>query len=70
MNVTQAVLDRSSVRSFLKKPVSNKLIEELLKKSSRSASGGNLQPWKIFVLNNASMKDFLLFQDLELLDLS
>ena len=63
MNVTQAVQDRSSVRAFLKKPVSNKLIEELLKKSSRSASGGNLQPWKIFVLNNTSMKDFLLFQE-------
>tara|TARA_B000000441_G_C21694908_1_gene322075 strand:- start:211 stop:864 length:654 start_codon:yes stop_codon:yes gene_type:complete len=63
MNVTQAVQDRSSVRAFLKKPVSNKLIEELLKKSSRSASGGNLQPWKIFVLNNTSMRDFLLFQE-------
>ena len=63
MNVTQAVQDRSSVRAFLKKPVSNKLIEELLKKSSRSASGGNLQPWNIFVLNNTSMKDFLLFQE-------
>ena len=42
---------------------SNKIIKELLKKSSRSASGGNLQPWKIFVLNKASMKNFLIFQE-------
>jgi len=63
MNVTEAVLLRKSIRSFTKQPVDNKLIEELLIKSSRSASGGNLQPWKIFVLNGSSMKDFLSFQE-------
>ncbi|MDA9258552.1 nitroreductase [Gammaproteobacteria bacterium] len=62
MNVTEAVKSRSSIRSFLSKEVSNSLILELLKKSSRAASGGNLQPWKIFVLNNESMNNFLLFQ--------
>ena len=59
MNVTDAVLSRSSVRSFLKKPVSNELLMNLLEKSSRAASGGNLQPWKIFVINNSSMKNFI-----------
>jgi len=63
MNVTEAVLSRSSVRAFKNLPVHNSLIEELLNKSSRAASGGNLQPWKIFVINNASMKDFLEFQE-------
>tara|TARA_Y100001970_G_C14254943_1_gene874571 strand:- start:1118 stop:1771 length:654 start_codon:yes stop_codon:yes gene_type:complete len=63
MNVSDAVNQRSSIRSFLKTPVSNKLIKSLLTKSSRSASGGNLQPWKIFVINKASMKDFLSFQE-------
>ena len=62
MNVTQAVNDRSSVRSFLDKPVSNELIKELLVKSSRSPSGGNLQPWKIFIINEKTMEAFLLFQ--------
>ena len=62
MDVTEAVLERSSIRSFLNSPVSNDLIKELLIKSSRAASGGNLQPWKIFVLNNKSMEDFLSFQ--------
>lgn len=63
MKVSEAVLRRSSIRSFLDIPVSNDLIAELLTKSSRAASGGNLQPWKIFVINNSTMKDFLLFQD-------
>jgi nitroreductase len=62
MNVTDAVLNRSSIRSFLSKPVSDELLKVLLEKSSRSASGGNLQPWKIFVINNSSMSAFLNFQ--------
>ena len=63
MNVTEAVLSRSSIRSFLSNPISDDLIRVLLEKSARAASGGNLQPWKIFVINNASMKDFLDFQE-------
>ena len=63
MNVTDADLSRSSIRSFLNKPVSAELLKALLEKSSRAASGGNLQPWKIFVINNSSMKDFLDFQE-------
>ena len=41
MKVTEAVLKRSSVRAFMKTPVSNDLIRDLLLKSSRAASGGN-----------------------------
>ena len=62
MKVSEAVKSRSSIRAFLPKPVSNTLIKSLLVKSSRSPSGGNLQPWKIVVLNGPSMKEFLLFQ--------
>ena len=61
MNVTQAVNQRSSIRAFLDKPVSNALIKQLLIKASRSPSGGNLQPWKIYVINDLSMKNFLEF---------
>lgn len=63
MKVSEAVSQRRSIRSFTKKPVPNSVIKELLLKSARAASGGNLQPWKIFVLNGSSLKDFLLFQD-------
>ena len=62
MNVTDAVLSRSSIRSYLNNPVSDELLRDLLEKSSRAASGGNLQPWKIFVINNSAMKNFLEFQ--------
>ena len=62
MKVSEAVEKRSSVRSFLNKSISTELIKDLLTKSSRAASGGNLQPWKIFVINNSAMNDFLEFQ--------
>lgn len=62
MKVHQAVSKRKSIRAFLKTPVSNKLIKELLIQASRAPSGGNLQPWKLFILNDQSMSDFLLFQ--------
>ena len=63
MKVSEAVTKRSSIRSFLDTPVSNVVLKELLQKSSRSPSGGNLQPWKIFVINESAMNDFLLFQE-------
>ncbi len=63
MKVSEAVLSRASIRSFLDKPVSNKLIRSMLIKASRSPSGGNLQPWNIYVINKKSMKEFLKFQD-------
>lgn len=63
MNVSDAVNNRMSVRAFLPKKVSNELIKTLLVKASRSPSGGNLQPWKVFVLNGNSMDDFFAFQD-------
>ena len=63
MNVTKAVSSRKSIRGFLKKSISNSLIKELLYKASRSPSGGNLQPWRIFVINKKIMNSFLEFQD-------
>jgi nitroreductase len=62
MKVSEAILSRKSVRAFTDQPIKNSLIKDLLKQSSRSASGGNLQPWKIFVINEKSMTDFLEFQ--------
>ena len=62
MKVSDAVAKRKSIREFLNTPVSSELVKSLLIKASRAASGGNLQPWKIFVLNGKSMDDFLEFQ--------
>ena len=59
MKVSEAVESRQSIREYLEKPVDNQIIREILEKSARAANGGNLQPWKIFVINKESMADFL-----------
>ena len=55
MNVSEAVSSRLSVRAFLDTPVSDEVMRDLLEKSARAPSGGNLQPWRVFVLNEASI---------------
>ena len=62
MEVTEAVDSRKSIRAFLDKAVDDSLIKGLLEKSSRAASGGNLQPWKIYVINGKTMNSFHKFQ--------
>ena len=63
MNISEAVSKRSSIRAFLDTPIDNQIIRDLLSEASRSPSGGNLQPWRIVVINKKSMKDFLDFQN-------
>jgi nitroreductase len=62
MKVSDAVLARRSIRAFTSQPINNKVIKELLALAARSPSGGNLQPWKIYVVNDQSMKKFIEFQ--------
>jgi|TARA_B110000495_G_C22909208_1_gene530868 nitroreductase len=62
MNVLEAVNSRRSIRAFTKKSIDNNIISKLLEQSARAANGGNLQPWKVFVLNHESMANFLNFQ--------
>ena len=62
MDVSEAVDSRKSIRAFLETPVDDLLIKELLEKSSRAASSGNLQPWKIYVINGETMNSFHKFQ--------
>ena len=58
MLVSEAVAQRKSIRAFLDKPVGNELIADLLAKAARSPSGGNVQPWQIYVVNGDSMNKF------------
>lgn len=58
MNVTDAVVQRKTIRDFLPDPISNDEIAELLTTASRAPSGGNLQPWQIYVINGESMAGF------------
>jgi nitroreductase len=58
MDVTEAVRRRKSIRSFLPDPVDDTTIAELLTTAARAPSGGNLQPWRIYVVNGDSMSRF------------
>lgn len=48
--VDEAILTRKSVRAFLPTPVERSTVEELLALASRSASGSNIQPWRVRVI--------------------
>jgi nitroreductase len=50
MNVSEAVRARRSIRAFLDKPVPPQLLREALEPAARAPSGGNLQPWRLYLL--------------------
>ena len=56
MNILNAIQTRQSIRSFKKKEVSKEIIENILNISRFAPSGGNTQPWKIYVLSQHLMK--------------
>ena len=58
MDVTEAVNRRKSIRAFRPDPVDDETIRRLLTTASRAPSGGNVQPWRIYVVNGASMVRF------------
>jgi nitroreductase len=61
MKVTDAVLARRSIRQFTDEPVPSGTIRELLELAARAPSGGNVQPWRIHVVNDAAMARFRTF---------
>lgn len=61
MNVTDAVMARRSIRAFLDTPVPDETVAELLSKAARAPSGGNVQPWRMYVITNKRMPEFLEF---------
>ena len=52
--VDTAITTRRSLRAFLPTPVPRETIEDILAVASRSPSGTNTQPWKIYVLTGAA----------------
>jgi nitroreductase len=56
--VDAAINTRQSVRAFLPTPVARDTVEMLLKLAARSASGSNIQPWRVRVIGGA-IKDRL-----------
>ena len=55
MDVTEAIAARRSVRGYLDTPVDPTLLHDLAVKASRAATGGNLQPWHIAIVQGEPM---------------
>jgi nitroreductase len=55
MNVSEAVAYRRSVRGFLDKPVDIDQVKDIITRSARAATGGNVQPWHIDLVHGESM---------------
>lgn len=57
MDIIEAIHKRQSIRSFKDREVSQETIREILNISKFAPSGGNTQPWKVYVLNQNIMKE-------------
>src|ERR1700733_14040774 len=60
MNVYDVVRSRQSVRGFLDRPVPPDVLMRALTAALQSPSGGNLQPWYVYVLSGAKLDDLKL----------
>jgi nitroreductase len=47
MNVTDALLQRRSVRAFLPEAPPASIVQTILQEAAQAASGGNMQPWRV-----------------------
>ncbi|MEU5540453.1 nitroreductase [Streptomyces sp. NPDC020362] len=57
MDVYDAVTSRRAVRAFTDEPVPRVTLERVLAAAARAPSGGNLQPWRIYVLTGAPLAE-------------
>ncbi|MBN2062126.1 MAG: nitroreductase [Deltaproteobacteria bacterium] len=56
MDVIEAIMARYSVRDFSSRPVEKETVMKILETATRSPSGGNGQPWEVFVASGASLE--------------
>ena len=59
MQVSKALATRISCRAFLDKPVRLALVRQILQQAGRAPSGGNLQPWHVYVLTGEPLRALL-----------
>jgi len=57
VNVYEAVRSRRSVRSFLGRPVPAAVLTRVLSAALHAPSGGNLQPWQVYLLSGSRLED-------------
>jgi nitroreductase len=56
VNVADAVAARFSARAFLDQPVPVEQIRRILDRARQAPSGGNLQPWHVYVVAGRSLR--------------
>ena len=59
VNVFEAVESRFSARAFLNRNVSREQIRRILERALRAPSGGNLQPWHVYVVAGQPLRELL-----------
>ena len=59
MNIKQLIKSRYSVRSFLDNDVGFEKLKSILDTANSAPSGGNIQPWKVYVLGNNSKNELI-----------
>ncbi len=58
MNVSEAIASRHSVRAFIPTPVPEETVRWIIETACRSPSGGNLQPWLVWVVAGEDLSRF------------
>ncbi len=59
MKVSEALKSRITCRAFLDKPVPEATVRRILEEAKYAPSGGNLQPWHVYVLTGKKLEEFL-----------
>lgn len=59
MNVTDALLQRRSVRAFLPEAPPAAIVQTILQESAQAASGGNMQPWRVVAVTGEPLAQLL-----------
>ncbi|HVJ52313.1 MAG TPA: nitroreductase [Aliidongia sp.] len=58
MKVSDAIMTRISTRAFLDRPVPEATVRAILETARYAPSGGNLQPWHVYVLAGERLAQF------------
>ena len=59
MHVTQALRERRSVRAFTQQVPAAELVQQLMQDAALSASGGNMQPWRVAAISGEPLQAML-----------
>jgi nitroreductase len=57
MDVSEAIARRVSIRAFKPDPVPAAVVADILVRAAQAPSGGNLQPWRVYALTGAPLRE-------------